>query len=182
MPKISTVQIGSRTIDLYAHTGEVMDQSTSYHTESTVHSNNQVTTSTTSYSQLFVRSKEGEEKSLNVPDMKIGVRKGNTVSILFGIKQGGKDWGPYIAVYNHDTKSIHHIRKGNNDLAGPPGYNMMLIAAVIVGVIGGALVLSGDMSALFFAAIGAGAVYWIYSRQKKLMAAVDQAARSISPG
>lgn len=180
MPKLSTVHIGSRAIDLHVLTGEVVDQSTSYHTESTVHANNQVSTSTTSYSQMFVRAPDGEEKSLNVPDMKIGVRKGNTVSIFWGIK-AGKDWGPYIAVYNHDTKSIHHIRKGNNDTAGPPGYNMMLIAAVIVGVIGGYGVLTGDMSSIIFLAAGAGAIYWIYSRQKKLMAAVDQAARSLVP-
>jgi hypothetical protein len=180
MTKISTTLIGSRSIDLHAFTGEVVDQSTSHHTEATVHANNQVTTSTTSYSQLFIRDKNGEEREINVPNMKIGVRRGTTASLIWGIKTG-KDWGPYIAVYNHDTKSIHHIRKGNNDLAGPPGYNMMLIAAVIVGVIGGYGVLTGDFSSIVFLGAGCGAIYWIYMRQKKLMAAVDQAARAIIP-
>jgi hypothetical protein len=67
--------------------------------------------------------------------MKIGVRTGNTVSLIWGIK-AGKEKGDYIAVYNHDTKGLHHIRKGNNDTAGPAGYNMMMIGAVIVAMTG----------------------------------------------
>ncbi len=179
MTKINTVTINARTIDLYAFTGEVIDQSTSTHTQSTLHANNQVTTYTDSYSNLFVKGKDGEERSLQVANMNIGVRQGNTVSLLWGIKKG-REKGDYIAVYNHDTKAIHHIRKGNNDTAGPMGYNMLLIVGVLIGVLGAASLIGGDFWSIITVAIGAGLIYWIYKRQKKLMAAVDAAARSIS--
>lgn len=179
MSKISTVTIGSRMIDLYAFTGEVVDQASSSSTHTTVHSNNQVTSRTDHYAQLFVRAPDGEERDLEVANMKIGVRRDHTVSLLWGIKKG-RETGKYLAVYNHDTKSIHHIRKENNDVAGPPGYNMIIIVAAFVGAFGLFGTLGGDMSAAMFLLLSAGAVYWIYNRQRKLMAAVDAAARAIA--
>ena len=179
MPKINTITIGMRTIDLHAFTGEVVEKGTSTHTQSTVNNNNQVTTYTSTSSSLFIRSKDGEERSIEVPDMTIGVRQGSTVSLIWGIKKG-KDNGPYIAVYNHDTKEIHHIRKGNNDLACPYGYNMMIIIAVMFGVIGGAYFLGGDFSSLFYVIIGVGWVYWLYNKQQKLMKAVKEEASKLA--
>jgi hypothetical protein len=163
---------------VHAFTGEVVDQSTSSETHTTVHSNNQVTSRTDHYTHLFVRAPSGEECDLEVANLRMGVRRQHTVTLLWGIRKG-KEQGPYVAVNNHDTKSIHHIRKGNNDLAGPPGYNLLLVVAVMVGVFGLFGVLGGSMGAAVPLLLGVGAVYWVYSRQRKLMAAVEAAARGI---
>jgi hypothetical protein len=178
MSQISTVSIGSRMLDLYAFTGLVVDQNTSSETRTTVHSNRQVTSQTVHYAQLFVRAPDGEERDLEVANMKIGVRRDHTVSLLWGIRKG-RESGKYIAVYNHDTKSIHHIRKENNDLAGPPAYALILIVAVFTGVFGLFGLFGGSLAAGVVVLLAAGAIYWIHDRQRKLMAAVDAAARAI---
>ena len=59
-----------------------------------------------------------------------------------------------------------------NRMAIPDGLPPM--ASGLFGVFG------GDVSAAFFLLLGAGAIYWIYNRQRKLMAAVDAAARASS--
>lgn len=180
MSKLATVNIGSRLIDLHAFTGAVVDQTQASETRTTVHSNNQVTSRTDHYSHIFVRAPNGEERDLEVANMQIGVRREHTVTLLWGIKKG-KERGPYVAVYNHDTKGIHHIRKANNDLAGPFGYNLLLVVAVFVAVFGLFGVLGGNVAAAIPLLLGGGSIYWVYGRQKKLMAEVAAAAKGVTP-
>jgi hypothetical protein len=56
---------------------------------------------------------------------------------------------------------------------------MILIVAAFVGAFGLFGVFGGDVTAAFFLLLAVGSGYWIYNRQRKLMAAVDVAARAI---
>jgi hypothetical protein len=179
MSSFATLKSGLRTIDLHAFTGRVVDQQRSSVTEVTRHHNNAAlgtTTRTFSYNKLFLQAEDGEEKSLEIEDRGFAARAGQRASIIWGIRQGKKE-GDYLAVVNHETGSFQCIRKAVNDNAGPPFYNMLLILLVIVGCVGLVDVFGGHYgSALFFFALGGGGIYWIWRRQKQLMAKIKAAA------
>ncbi len=181
MASIGTVTAGSKIIDIHAFSGEVVDQEKSSYTEVTRGNNNYQSSTTTNYTKIFVRAPDGEERSLQIVDSGFGVRAGSKASFLWGIPKG-KDKGDYVAVVNHDTGSVHTIRKAVNDLAGPPFYNMLLIVASIFIAVGVFDLFSGNMgSALIKAGIGCGGIYWIYTGQKNLLAQIKAAAVGFKP-
>jgi len=180
MASFATVLAGSRSLDLHAFTGQVVDQQRSSITEVTHHNPNNTmigsTSHTRSYNKVFLRADDGEEKSLEIQDKGgFAARQGQKASIVWGIRKG-KDVGDYLAVVNHETGAIHCIRKAVNDNAGPPFYNMLLIVLVIVGCVGLFDLFGGHIgSALFFFAIAGGGIYWIYAKQKRLLGQVKAA-------
>jgi hypothetical protein len=184
MPSFASVKAGSRTIDLHAFTGQVVDQQRSSVTEVTHHNPNNTmigsTSHTWNYNKVFLRNDEGEEKTLEIVDKGgFSARPGQKASIIWGIRKG-KELGDYMAVVNHETGAIQCIRKGINDNAGPPFYNMLLIVLVIVGCVGLVDLFGGHIgSALFFFAIGGGGVFWIYRKQKSLLGQVKAAAMTM---
>jgi hypothetical protein len=181
MASFASIQAGSRTIDLHAFTGLVVDQQRSSVTEVTHHHPNNTaigsTIRTWSYNKVFLRADDGQEKSLEIQDKGgFAARPGQKASIIWGIRKD-KELGDYLAVVNHETGAIQCIRKAVNDNAGPPLYNMLLIVLVIVGCVGLVDLFGGHIgSALFFFAVGGGGIYWIYSRQKRLLAQIRSAA------
>ena len=181
MPSFASVKAGSRTIDLHAFTGHVVDQQRSSVTEVTHHHPNNTMIGSSSrtwrYNKVFLRAEDGEEKSLEIQDKgDFSARHGQKASIVWGIRKG-KELGDYMAVVNHETGAVHCIRKAINDNAGPPFYNMLLIVLVIVGCVGLVDLFCGHIgSALFFFPIGGGGVYRIYLLQKSLLGQVKAAA------
>lgn len=182
MASFGSVNAGSKVIDLYAFSGEVVDQQKSSYTEVTNNNNNyQQQVSTTHYNKIFVRAADGSERAIEIVDAGFSARAGSKVSIIWGIAPK-KENGPYLAVVNHDTGDVHTIRKPINDFASPPFYNMLLIVASLFIALGVFDLFSGSIgSAIVMGAIGGGLIYWIYSRQKALLAKVKGAALALRP-
>ncbi len=183
MAAFGSVTAGSKTINLHAFSGEVVEQQKSSHTEvSRGNNNNQQQVSTTHYNKIFVRAADGAERSLEIVDSGFSGRAGSKASILWGIKEG-KDEGPYLGIVNHDTGDVHLIRKPVNDLAGPPFYNMLLIVASIFCALGFYDMINGSIgSAIVKAGIGGGGIYWIYKGQKALLGKIKAIALALQPG
>ncbi len=180
MPAFETVTAGRKAIELYAFSGEVVEQQKSSYTE--VSRDHNQPTSTSYFNKIFVRAADGSERSIEIEDSGFSARSGSKASIIWGIKKG-KEEGPYVSVVNHDTGSIHLIRKSVNDLAGPPGYNMLLIVAALFIALGFFDLFNGHLgSALAMAGIGVGGIYWIYRGQKALLANIKDAALRLQPG
>jgi hypothetical protein len=181
MASIGPVTVGSKVINLHAFSGEVVEQQKSSYTEVTNDNNNYQRATTTHYNKLFIKNSNGEERSIEIVDAGFSARAGSKASMIWGIKQG-KEEGPYVAVVNHDTGSVHTIRKPVNDLAGPPMYNMLLIIAAIFIAVGFFNLMSGNLgSALFKVAIGGGGIFWIYKGQKHLLEQIKTAAIALKP-
>lgn len=172
MSAIGSVQIGSRTVNLYKFTSEVMDSQRSSETQVTSYNNGQVSSTTHHYNEVFLRAPNGEEISLEIGSSRVSVRQGNTVTVAWGIL-GNRERGPYTTVYNHNTKSIGHMAKPINDLAGPPGYNMLIILFVIIGVVSVFNLVS--LMGLLGVGATAGFFYWLLQRRKKLRTAIESA-------
>ncbi len=182
MAPIGTINAGSNVIHLHALSGEVVDQQKSSYTEvGRGNNNNQQHVTTTHYNKIFVRAPDGAEKAIEIVDSGFSARAGSKASIVWGIK-AGKEEGPYLAIVNHDTGQVHTIRKPVNDFAGPPMYNMLLIVAAIFCAMGFYSVTTGNLgSAIVRVGIGCGLIYWIYARQKALLAKVKTAALAMRP-
>lgn len=181
MASIGTIKAGGKSIHLHAFSGEVVDQQKSTYTQVTQGSNNQQQVSTTYYNKVFIRAPDGSERSIEIQDKGFSARAGNKASMIWGIP-GSKEEGPYLAVINHDTGALHTLRKPINDLAGPPFYNLLLIVTAIFIAIGVFDLFKGNIgSAIIMVAIGVGGIYWIYSRQKALIAKVSAAALALKP-
>ncbi|SCY23038.1 hypothetical protein [Flavobacterium caeni] len=57
------------------------------------------------HDQLFLLSETGEERSFQLQDFNLACRADQNLSIFWAIKQGD-EYGPYLAVYNHNTNNI----------------------------------------------------------------------------
>lgn len=188
MASIGTIKAGRKDVHLYAFSGEVVEQQKSTHTQVTnsgntggFGNNQQTNVYTTHYNNIFIRALDGSEKNVEIVDKDFSARSGSKASILWGIV-GNKEEGPYVAVVNHDTGSVHTIRKPINDIASPPFYNMLLIIAAVFIALGFYDMFNGNLgSAIMMAAIGGSIIYWIYARQKSLVAKVKAAALALRP-
>jgi hypothetical protein len=148
MALVMTVEVGKRTFDLYGVTGEVLAEKT-YTTTSTSgggsvqnpdgsFSSSPVTTTTTTHDQLVLRDDDGTEHAVHVTDTHLVVRPGHRLSVLWGARPPSKS-GPYVAIYNHDTRVRDHVRSGMGTLVRPwPGiktaiFFLSLVAAAFTG-------------------------------------------------
>ncbi|WP_332911175.1 hypothetical protein [Algoriphagus boritolerans] len=64
-----------------------------------------ITSKTVIHDQLFLTNSEGKERSFQLQDFNIACRKGNEVTVFWGIKKG-KSKGSYLAVKNHTTEQL----------------------------------------------------------------------------
>ncbi|MFN3997762.1 hypothetical protein [Algoriphagus sp.] len=64
-----------------------------------------ITSKTVIHDQLFLTNKEGKERSFQLQDFNLACRKGNEVTVFWGIKKG-KSNGSYLAVKNHTTDQV----------------------------------------------------------------------------
>ncbi|WP_051286961.1 hypothetical protein [Algoriphagus mannitolivorans] len=62
-----------------------------------------ITSRTVVHDQVFLINKEGKEKSFQLQDFNLAARKGNQLTVFWGIKSGDQT-GEYFAVKNHSTE------------------------------------------------------------------------------
>ena len=62
-----------------------------------------ITSKTTRHDQFMLQGLDGKEKSFSFENLDLACREGNTLSVLWGIKEG-KNNGPYWFVYNHNSE------------------------------------------------------------------------------
>lgn len=90
-----------------------------------------ITSKTVIHDQLFLTSKEGKEKSFQLQDFNLACRRGNEVTVYWGIKQG-KENGHYLAVKNHTTDQAFFDDGKINSMF----LNLWIQAVLILGGIG----------------------------------------------
>ena len=186
MTRMTTISLGSRQIDIYAMSGEVMHSQKWTTTEvsggggsgvisngSGYVRNQEVKSKTTTHDQLFIRTADGEEESMQVEDMHLAVRPGHWVSFIWAIVNGRKD-GPFVAIFNQNTGSLDFIKSGVNKACFP-------FISSIVGVIAFFLALIG-MFTCFVSSVVLGVVlmlpcagyfYWLNKRRSAFVAEVS---------
>ncbi len=174
MAEVGAINIGTRQVHIHRFTGIVMDSQRSSETSITGHTNGQIRSHTFHYNEIFLRSADGEERAVEVGSAKVAVRVGNTATVAWGIV-GSASTGSYTTVRNHETGLVGHVAKGINDVAGPPGYNMMIIVFVFVGVFSVMGVFSGKMSSIIMTGATGYFFYWLTQRRRVLRAAMVDA-------
>ena len=91
------------TYDLDCLTGQVLDTGTRSVTTVSGGANAPVSSTTTTYTRIFLLDAEGKEHAVNLQDFEVVCRPGNVLSVLSAIRHG-KPLGWAIAAYNHDTR------------------------------------------------------------------------------
>ncbi|MBA4285539.1 MAG: hypothetical protein C0434_08420 [Xanthomonadaceae bacterium] len=183
---IRTVHVGSKAIEIHTFSGEVLESQKwtttqisgggggGYsHNGTGFSSSAPVTSRTTTHDQIFVRAPSGEERALELSDVHLAVRKGQWLTLVLAIK-AGKQQGPYVAVYNHNTGALDWVAKAVNDSCGPMLYNLLIVIGVFAGVGGTFALLGGEfLSGLFFGGLGIGGILWIVRRRKAFKAEIS---------
>lgn len=111
------------------------------------------------HDQLFLINSEGKEKSFQLQDFHLAARKGNQLTVFWGIKAGDKT-GYYIAVKNHSTDQEFY----RDDLL-----NKYYIKGWIQGIlmlVSSILLLVGTLGegGMIWAMLGAGGWFWAWKR------------------
>lgn len=178
-PTFGSFKIGMKTIELRGFTGKVEDRAASTHTETTVDYDNRTTrTSTSHWVEFVLRDEDNATESMSAQQKDASVANGDTVTAFYGVV-GGKNQS-WLAFYNHKNGALGYAAKARNDLAGPFGYNMLIILAVIMGVFGVMNLFMGPGFPTFvMLALCVGISVWIYQRRKALKAQVDAAVASL---
>lgn len=94
---------GTYTLDCL--TGQVLDTGTRSVTTVQGGTNSGVSSTTTTYTRIFLLDETGQERSVTLQDLDVASRPGNVLSVLSVFRQG-KTTGWSIAVYNHDTQEM----------------------------------------------------------------------------
>lgn len=140
---MQTVTVGNRRIDLYTFKGEVLEEKKwastqvsggggGYNYGSGQQNPISITSTTTTHDQFFLRDDSGQEKAFETSNAGLALRKGNRVTVLWGIIQGNNS-GPNLAIYNHSTGTLTKFDQGICGMVTtpPPGYSTWLM---ILGV------------------------------------------------
>ncbi|GAB2488662.1 hypothetical protein [Algoriphagus taiwanensis] len=118
-----------------------------------------ITSRTIVHDQVFLVNKEGKEKSFQLQDFHLAARKGNQLTVFWGIKSGDKT-GYYFAVKNHSTDEEFYrddlLRKYFIKWWLQLGLMAVSGILLIAGLLGGA----GTVYTL----LGAGAGFWAWKR------------------
>ena len=118
-----------------------------------------ISSKTIIHDQLFLVNTDGKERSFQLQDFHLAARKGNQLTIFWGIKSG-KESGYYFAVKNHSTDQEFYredLLKGYFIKGWLQG--ILILTAVVflaVGLLGGA--------GFVFTALGAASGFWVWKR------------------
>ena len=118
-----------------------------------------ITSRTVIHDQLFLVNSEGKERAFQLQDFHLAARKGNLLTVFWGIKSGDKT-GYYFAVKNHSTDQEYY----RDDLLKKyfiKGWlqGLLMLTASIVLVVG----LFGD-GGFFWILLGGGGWFWVWKR------------------
>lgn len=156
------------TYNLDCLTGCVLETGTRSVTTVQGGTNSGVSSTTTTYTRIFLLDEAGQERPVTLQDLDVASRPGNVLSVLSAFRQG-KTTGWSIAVYNHDTREmtwagdrlrdIHGRRRiwhvctwgltalgflrgfGEHGLVGGLGYSLLgFCIGAIVGAIAGNII------------------------------------------
>lgn len=195
---LASVQIGSKSIDIHGFSGEVMESQKwtttqisgggggGYsHNGTGFSSSAPVTSRTTTHDQIFVRAATGEERAMALADVHLAARKGQWLTLLLAIS-AGRNEGPCVALFNHNTGALDWVTPAVNDTCGPRFYNGLIALAVVSAIFG----LFGAFSGGFFSfLIGAGwvglsvgVIRWILNRRKQFKAEIAALTAQIKRG
>ncbi len=186
MPRVSTLSLGRRTIEFFATSGEIVGEKKWTTTQVSggggggyVHqgsgyvANAPVTSRTTTHDQIFLLSDDGEEILLQVSDVHLAVRQGHRVSLVWGIKKPKTD-GPYIGVYNHNTKIRDQIDSGIRTLAATEyGLLWALGALGLAGFIGDGTALKLLADVALVVGLPIAAIVRYFRRYRRIAAQID---------
>lgn len=172
MSDLANLKVGMRTLTFFYFNGVVENRSDSSHTETTYEQGtNRVVSSYTDHrSDLIIRGADGNTQQLNATAAHIVIEKGARVTLIMVARsETGKQ--AYLAIHDQGTGKTGYFAKGVNDAAGPPLYNMGIIAALIIGAVAilnlsfGNMILLG-LAGYFF--------YELYRRRKIVRAHADR--------
>ncbi len=96
-----------------------------------------ITSKTVVHDQLFLTSKEGKERSFQLQDFNLACRRGNEVTVFWGIKEGKAD-GSYLAVKNHTTDQVFFDESAVKKMF----LNLLIQVLIILGGIGAIFIIS----------------------------------------
>lgn len=105
-----------------------------------------ITSRTIVHDQLFLINKDGKERAFQLQDFNLAARKGNQLTVFWGIKSGEQN-GHYFAVKNHSTEEEFY----RDDL---------LKNYFIKGWLQGLLMLFSSI-VLLIGFVGDGGIFWI---------------------
>jgi len=172
MSELTNLKIGMRTLTFFYFNGVVENRRDSSQTTNTYEqgSNRLVSSHTEHRSDLVVRNAAGDFQQVNAAAAHVSIQEGARVTLVMAsTREKGEQ--PYVSVYNHDTGQAGYFAKGVNDAAGPPLYNMGIILAVLVCVIG---VMNFSAGKIVPMALAAAFFYELYRRRKLVRAHADQ--------
>ncbi|MBF0354104.1 MAG: hypothetical protein HQL43_02585 [Alphaproteobacteria bacterium] len=145
LPKeLACLQNDKIAIDFFHEIGRVIGEKkwseTHVHSPNAVISNGTayvpgVSSSVTTRCEIWLKNALGEEVPLQLSDIDLPVREGQTVSAVWGISSG-KTSGPYVFLKNHTSGQSITLNKGIvSMLDGEKRTKLGCLAAMIVGVV-----------------------------------------------
>lgn len=190
MAKVGVANLKWKTVDLFAFTGEVVNESSQDHIE--VHTQtfdngqafgqrSQTSVTTTRWTTVYLRNAAGEEMDAVLKDAKVRFPVGQTATLVWG-RDIGAQLGPKIALFNNSTGQLETIKKGNNDLAMLPKGILGKGAFIAIGIVAILMMISGIFSltrglmipAIIQFGLGAGWIALLLYTGKLLSQAVAQ--------
>lgn len=118
-----------------------------------------ISSRTVVHDQLFLVSPEGKERAFQLQDFNLAARKGNQLTVFWGIPSG-KNSGPYVAVKNHSTDQTFYHDKEVSSLFIKGWLQAVLLTIGVIllltGVLGGA--------GIIYTALGGAALFLVWKR------------------
>jgi len=132
------LMIGSKAIELYWFTGNVVGTSKNLETKVTGSGGGStgqggyvapvnIRSTTKVHDQLFLVDRSGKEKAFQLQDFSIACRETNQVSVCWAMKKGAKQ-GPYVLVHNHTTGNAFFKDEASRTLLLPSKIPYVLLA------------------------------------------------------
>ena len=136
MAEDATAVIDGKKVYLYSYTGKVLtskkDKETVISSQTMGTGNNaqtHVSSTTIDHHEIFMVDRDGKERSVQLQNFDFPLREGNTLSLIWCIKEGDER-GPYIHARNHSTDEVSQINANNiADSFRRPWWMILAVAA-----------------------------------------------------
>jgi hypothetical protein len=193
MPDVRTVNIADRIIDLHSASGVVLSEKKWTTTQisggggggyvqngSGYVTQNPIQSTTTTHDQLLVKVEDGSEHAVQIAGANLAVREGHRVSLIWGISRG-KSTGPYVGIYNHDTRQMNPIEQQFRALIGPKPFAARWLVVYGVLLVLCFTPLAGLSFLGFFLGLPVLALVRYLGRRKQLREEIGAVAQGLKP-